>query len=156
MQCHVPLQDFYDLTWAYLERAAADRVAHVELFFDPQSHTERGVPFLTALAGIRDALAAARAKLGISSHVIMCFLRHLGPDAAMATLLEVLAHRQDMFCHCTTSAGAAAELLLRVEPNEGWLLTTLHCVIELSCNIRMVAAQLVLQAGLDGAGAMAP
>lgn len=64
-------------------------MVHVELFFDPQSHTERGVPLLAALGGIRDALAAGRAKLGISSHVIMCFLRHLGPAAAMATLLEV-------------------------------------------------------------------
>ena len=83
------MQDFYDLTWAYLERAAADKVTHCEIFYDPQSHTSRGVPFATVLDGIREALAAGKAKLGVSSHVIMCFLRHLGPEPAMETLLQV-------------------------------------------------------------------
>lgn len=82
-------QDFYDLTWAYLKRAAADRVVHAEIFFDPQTHTGRDVPFATALHGISEALADAKTKLGISSHLIMCFLRHLGPEAAMTTLQEV-------------------------------------------------------------------
>ena len=83
------MQDFCDLTWAYLERAAADKVVHVEIFFDPQSHTARGVPFLTVLDGICEALEAGKAQLGISSHVIMCFLRHLGAEPAMDTLLQV-------------------------------------------------------------------
>lgn len=83
------MQDFYELTWAYLERAAADKVVHTEIFFDPQTHSARGVPFATALQGITRALKNAEAKLGISSHVIMCFLRHLGPESAMATLQEV-------------------------------------------------------------------
>ena len=87
--CRHMAQDFYDLTWAYLKRAAADRVVHAEIFFDPQTHTGRDVPFGTALQGISEALAEAKTKLGISSHLIMCFLRHLGPESAMTTLHEV-------------------------------------------------------------------
>ncbi|KAK9918319.1 hypothetical protein WJX75_003172 [Coccomyxa subellipsoidea] len=87
-------QDFYELTWAYLERAAADKVVHTEIFFDPQTHSARGVPFATALQGITRALKNAEAKLGISSHVIMCFLRHLGPESAMATLQEALPFKE--------------------------------------------------------------
>jgi adenosine deaminase len=79
-------QDFYDLTWAYLERAAADNVAHVEIFFDPQTHTERGVRFETVLDGIHCALSDGEKMLGISFRVIMCFLRHLSASAAMDTL----------------------------------------------------------------------
>ncbi len=79
-------QDFYDLTWAYLERAAADNVRHVEIFFDPQGHTERGVDFATAVEGITDALRNGEAKLGITHRLIMCFLRHLEEDAADVTL----------------------------------------------------------------------
>ncbi len=86
------VQDFYDMTWAYLERAAADKVVHTEIFFDPQTHTSRGVPFATAFQGITKALKDAEAKLSISSHIIMCFLRHLGSESAMATLQEV-SHR---------------------------------------------------------------
>ena len=74
-------QDFYDLTWAYLERAQANRIVHVELFFDPQTHTERGIDFAVALHGIHDALKDAETKLNISGKIIMCFLKHLGPDA---------------------------------------------------------------------------
>jgi adenosine deaminase len=87
-------QDFYDMTWAYLERAHADNVRHAEIFFDPQTHTERGVAFEVVLTGIRRALADARAKLGISSHLILCFLRHLSAEAAMATLEQALPHRE--------------------------------------------------------------
>ncbi|GHD64637.1 adenosine deaminase [Jeongeupia chitinilytica] len=82
--------DFYDLTWAYLERAHADRVVHVEIFFDPQTHTERGVPFETALAGIRRALVDGEAKLGIGFRLILCFLRHLSEDAGFAALEQAL------------------------------------------------------------------
>jgi adenosine deaminase len=71
-----------------LERAAADKVVHTEIFFDPQSHTDRDVPFATMLEGILGALRDGEAKLGISSHVILCFLRHLGPEPAMQTLLQ--------------------------------------------------------------------
>ncbi len=85
-------QDFYDLTWAYLERAQADSVRHVEIFFDPQGHTERGVAFATVLDGIDRALQDGKAKLGISARVIMCFLRHLPEEAALATLEEAMPH----------------------------------------------------------------
>ena len=81
-------QDFYDLAWAYLERAAADRVVHVELFFDPQTHTARGVPYATVHQGLRRALADGEARLGITSAMILCFLRHLSEEEALATLEE--------------------------------------------------------------------
>lgn len=81
-------QDFFDLTMAYLERAKADNVRHVEIFFDPQGHTERGVSFDTAIGGILRALEAGHAQLGISYHLIMCFLRHLDEESALATLAE--------------------------------------------------------------------
>jgi adenosine deaminase len=85
--------DFYDLTWAYLERAHAQHVRHVEPFFDPQTHTDRGVAFQTVLDGIVRALADGQRKLGISSRLIMCFLRHLPADAAMRTLEQALPFR---------------------------------------------------------------
>jgi len=86
-------QDFYDLTRAYLERAAADNVRHVEIFFDPQTHTERGVSFATVIDGIHCALLDGQSKLGITFELIMCFLRHLSADEAMATLEEALPHK---------------------------------------------------------------
>jgi adenine deaminase len=81
-------QDFFDLTFAYLQRAHADAVRHVEIFFDPQGHTERGVSFDTAIGGILRALDAGQEQFGISYCLIMCFLRHLDEDAAFATLRE--------------------------------------------------------------------
>ena len=81
-------QDFHDLTWAYLERAHADAVRHVEIFFDPQGHTERGIAFADVVEGISSALIEGEAKLGISHCLILCFLRHLSEDAALATLAE--------------------------------------------------------------------
>jgi len=79
-------QDFYDLTSAYLRRAAGQGVRHAEIFFDPQTHTERGVSFETVVTGIHRALEDGRASVGISSRLIMCFLRHLSAEAAMETL----------------------------------------------------------------------
>jgi adenosine deaminase len=84
--------DFGDLTRAYLERAERDHVRHVEIFFDPQSHTGRGIPFATVIGGIRRALEAHRAR-GMSARLIMCFLRHLSAEQAMATLEEALPFR---------------------------------------------------------------
>ncbi len=86
-------QDFHDLTWAYLQRAQADAVRHVEIFFDPQTHTDRGVAFGTVLEGIWSALERGRTELGISHRLILCFLRHLSADAAMATLEQALPHK---------------------------------------------------------------
>jgi adenine deaminase len=86
-------QDFYDLTWAYLERAHQDSVRHTEIFFDPQTHTDRGIPFATVVEGIDRALQDAKSKLQISSRLIMCFLRHLSAEEAMKTLLMALPYR---------------------------------------------------------------
>lgn len=86
-------QDFYDMTAAYLQRAHADNVRHAEIFFDPQTHTDRGVPFATVINGIYAALQDAQARWGITGGLIMCFLRHLSEDAAFATLEQALPHR---------------------------------------------------------------
>ena len=85
-------QDFYDLTWAYLLRRAAENVRHAEIFFDPQTHTDRGVPFETVVTGIHRALADGERQLGLTSKLIMCFLRHLSADMAMRTLDEALRY----------------------------------------------------------------
>jgi len=79
-------QDFYDLTWAYLLMCKQQNVMHVEPFFDPQTHTVRGVPFETIVSGIAEALADGKAKFGITSRLIMCFLRHLSEESAIETL----------------------------------------------------------------------
>jgi adenine deaminase len=79
-------QDFYDLTWAYLKRCASQNVRHTEIFFDPQTHTERGIPFAVVHGGIYKALHDAKQKWGISSYLILCFLRHLSAESAMDTL----------------------------------------------------------------------
>ena len=79
-------QDFYDLTWAYLLRCQQDNVVHTEIFFDPQGHTGRGISFETVFEGIWSALRDGEQKLGISSRVILCFLRHLDQEDAFATL----------------------------------------------------------------------
>ena len=79
-------QDFYDLTWAYLLMCKQQNVIHVEPFFDPQTHTVRGVSFETIVSGIAEALADGKGKLGITSRLIMCFLRHLSEESAIETL----------------------------------------------------------------------
>jgi adenosine deaminase len=86
MQVLLKEGDFYDLTWAYLQRVSAQNVRHTEIFFDPQAHTDRGVPFETVITGIHRALEDAEQRLGISSKLIMCFLRHLSAEAATETL----------------------------------------------------------------------
>ncbi len=91
--CLLKEQDFYDLTMAYLRRVAADNVIHTEIFFDPQAHTDRGVAFETVIDGIWWALEDGQRDLGMSSRVIMCFLRHLSAEAAIATLEQSLPHR---------------------------------------------------------------
>jgi len=85
-------KDFYALTMAYLERAAAQNIRHVEIFFDPQTHTERQVPFADVISGISRALADGTGRLGISSKLILCFLRHLSEEAAQSTLTEALPY----------------------------------------------------------------
>lgn len=79
-------QDFHDLALAYFDRAAADGVVHAEIFFDPQTHTDRGIPFQVVADGLLAGIAAAEAKHGMTAKLILCFLRHLDEDAAFATL----------------------------------------------------------------------
>lgn len=85
-------QDFFDLTWAYLERAHADGVVHAEIFFDPQTHTARGIEFATVVQGITRALREGESTFGITSRLIMCFLRHLSQDDALVTWEQAQPH----------------------------------------------------------------
>ena len=86
-------QDFYDLTWAYLERCKADNVIHTEIFFDPQTHTDRGIEFETVINGIYRAMQDGKEKLAITSQIIACFLRHLSEESAIETLQSILDHQ---------------------------------------------------------------
>lgn len=86
-------QDFYDLTWAYLQRVSEETVRHVEIFFDPQGHVERGIAFETALNGIHAALQQGQQQFDISFGIIMCFLRHLDEESAFETLDMALPHK---------------------------------------------------------------
>ena len=86
--------DFYDMAWAYFERAHADHIIHAELFFDPQTHTGRGVPMAAVIQGLSRACADALSRLGISASLILCFLRHLSEEDAFATLEAALPHRE--------------------------------------------------------------
>ncbi|WP_417791843.1 adenosine deaminase [Stutzerimonas xanthomarina] len=90
-------QDFYDLTWAYLQKCEEQNVVHTEPFYDPQTHTERGIPFEVAMRGISDALADGRELLGISSGLILSFLRHLPEEAAFKTLEQAMPFRDAFF-----------------------------------------------------------
>ena len=87
-------QDFHDMAWAYFLRAKADNVVHAELFFDPQTHTARGVPMATVIEGLSSACRQAETELGISSALILCFLRHLSEEDAFKTLEEALPYRE--------------------------------------------------------------
>jgi len=87
-------EDFFDMAWAYFERAVADEVVHTEIFFDPQTHTERGVPIAAVIEGLEHACRRAHAEFGLSAKLILCFLRHLSEADAMATLEEALPHRK--------------------------------------------------------------
>ena len=86
-------QDFFDMAWAYLQRAAADNVVHAEIFFDPQTHTERGVSMETVIVGLDHACRRAHAEFGLSAKLILCFLRHLSEESAFDTLEQALPYR---------------------------------------------------------------
>ncbi len=89
--------DFFDLAFAYLEKMAAQNVTHVEIFFDPQAHTERGVSFDTVVSGLVDALDKGRRDFGITSKLIMCFLRHLPEEQAFETLKHACRCKEHIF-----------------------------------------------------------
>jgi adenosine deaminase len=99
-------QDFFDLCWAYLLRCQQDNVLHTEIFFDPQTHTERGITFDTVVNGLQRALEQGRSELGISSQLILCFLRHLDEESAFATLQQALPHRDKIIAVGLDSAEA--------------------------------------------------
>jgi adenosine deaminase len=93
MSVLVTEQDFYDLAWAYLQRARDDNVRHVEMFFDPQGHTARGIAFSTVIGGLHRAVVDAARELGVGASLIMCFLRHLDETDAEKTLDRALAFK---------------------------------------------------------------
>ena len=86
-------QDFFDMAWAYLLRAQADNVVHTEMFFDPQTHTARGVAMETVINGLHRACVQAKGELGVSASLVLCFLRHLSEQEAFETLEQALPHR---------------------------------------------------------------
>lgn len=87
-------QDFHDMAWAYLTRCKQENILRTEMFFDPQTHTDRGVPFEVVIKGLTSACDRARTELGVSAALIMCFLRHLSEEAALATLEQALPYKQ--------------------------------------------------------------
>ncbi len=87
-------QDFYDLTWAYLLKAKEQNIVHTEIFFDPQTHTHRGIKFSTVINGIKKALDTGKEKLGITSEIIVCFLRHLDEVDAIKTFHQILPYKK--------------------------------------------------------------
>lgn len=89
-------EDFFDMAWAYLTRAKAENVLHSEIFFDPQTHTARGIPFATLIHGLDRAIRRGREELGLSASLILCFLRHLNEEDAFTALEDALPFR-DMF-----------------------------------------------------------
>ena len=97
-------QDFYDMAWAYLTKAASENVLHAELFFDPQTHTARGVPIAAVIEGLSRACHDAQTRLNISADLILCFLRHLPEADALATLEAALPWRAHFI-------GVGAEML---------------------------------------------
>lgn len=89
-------QDFYDMTWAYILKCKEDNVLHTEIFFDPQTHTKRGISFDKVISGIKEALEEAKNQFGITSEIIMCFLRHLSQEEAFETLEEALPYKSSI------------------------------------------------------------
>jgi len=87
-------RDFYELTWAYLKKASSQGVRHAEIFFDPQAHTDRGVDLGTVITGLHRAFEEGERRLGMSSHLILCFLRHLSAGGPMETLRQALPYKQ--------------------------------------------------------------
>lgn len=144
--------DFYDLAMAYLRKAAAQNVRYAEIFFDPQAHTSRGVPFDIVIRGLRRALIDAHAQLGVRAQLIMCFLRDFQAEYAMATLLESLPYKEWI-------AGVGLDSDERGNPpakfaavyerarQEGYLLT-MHCDVDQDDSVEHIR-QAVMDIGVD-------
>jgi adenosine deaminase len=90
-------QDFFDLTWAYALKCKEDKVVHTEIFFDPQTHVDRGINFDVVINGIYKALKKAEGDFGLSSKIIMCFLRHLDQESGFKILDKALNHKDKIF-----------------------------------------------------------
>lgn len=90
-------QDFYDLAWAYLQKARSQNVKVAEIFFDPQTHTDRGIPFKTVIEGLHRACSDANTQFAMNARLILCFLRHLPEEAAMKTLEQALPYKDKFF-----------------------------------------------------------
>ncbi|MCU1346629.1 MAG: add [Acidimicrobiia bacterium] len=152
MQVLVGEDDFYDLALAYLTKAASQGVRHVEMFFDPQAHTGRGVPFDTVIRGYRRAVITARAQLGISAELIMCFLRDLSAEFAMATLMESLRYKSWIIAVGLDSdergnpPAKFAAVFARAR-SEGYMLT-MHCDIDQVGSLEHIR-QAVEEIGVD-------
>ena len=128
-------EDFFDMAMAYFRRAAADHVVHAELFFDPQTHTERGVPFKTVIDGLTRACETAQRELGVSALLILCFLRHLSEEAAFATLDQALPYRSQF-------VGVGLDSSERGHPPEKFARVFARC--------RELGLRLVAHAGEEG------
>ena len=128
-------EDFFDMGMAYLRRAAADNVVHAELFFDPQTHTERGVSIRTVIDGLTRACETARRELDVSALLILCFLRHLSEEAAFTTLAEALPYREQFI-------GVGLDSSERGHPPEKFARVFARC--------RELGLRLVAHAGEEG------
>jgi len=128
-------EDFFDMAFAYFEKAAADNVVHAEVFFDPQTHTDRGVPIETVIVGLAHAMRRAHAELGIGSSLILCFLRHLSEEAAFATLEQALPYRHHFI-------GVGLDSSERGHPPEKFARVFVRC--------RELGLRLVAHAGEEG------
>jgi len=152
MRVLVTADDFFDLAFAYLTRAASEGVRHAEMFFDPQAHTSRGVTFDIVVTGYRRAIVKAERELGITSSLILCFLRDLSADFAMATLMESLAYKDWIIAVGLDSderdnpPSKFAEVFARAR-SEGYLLTS-HCDIDQVGSIEHIR-QVLIDIGVD-------
>ena len=128
-------EDFFDMGMAYFRRAAADNVVHAELFFDPQTHTDRGVPMAFVIDGLTRACATAQRELGVSGLLILCFLRHLSEEAAFATLEQAMPYRSQFI-------GVGLDSSERGHPPEKFARVYARC--------RELGLRLVAHAGEEG------
>lgn len=134
MQVLQTAEDFHDLAWAYLQKARKQGVVHVEMFFDPQAHTSRGVPFEAVITGYRRAAVRASSELGVSAELILCFLRDFPAEDAMATLEAALPYKEWIIGVGLDSderdnpPAKFADVFARAK-SEGFLLT-MHCDID--------------------------
>ena len=145
-------EDFFELAWEYLQKAHSQNVLHAEMFFDPQAHTSRGVPFPTVIGGYRRAIVKAQRELGIHADLILCFLRDFSPEYAMATLMESLPYKDWIVGVGLDSderdnpPALFAGVFARARA-EGYLLT-MHCDIDQNNSIEHIR-QVIEDIGVD-------